>query len=132
MPPAADRPPGQPIHLVDLARGGRDLSRFLRVPYAIYGDDPNWVAPLLADLRKVFLDTNPLFEHAEMRLWVATRDGRDVGRIAGILDRTHLARHDDGACFWGFFESADDPAAATALFDRVAAWAGDHGCRKLL
>ena len=121
-----------PIQITELARRGRDLSRFLRVPYGIYGDDPNWVAPLLADLRKVFLDTNPLFEHAEMRLWVATRDGRDVGRIAGILDRAHLARHADGAVFWGFFESVDDPAVAAALFDAAAEWARGRDGRKLL
>ena len=121
-----------PIQIIELARTGRELSRFLQVPYPIYGDDPNWVAPLLVDLRKVFLDTNPLFAHAEMRLWVATRDGRDVGRIAGIVDRNHLTRHQDGAAFWGFFESVDDRAVAAALFDRAATWAREHGCRKLL
>ena len=76
------------LQIVELSRlRGRDLSRFLRVPYSIYKGDPNWVAPLLADLKKVFRDVNPLFEHAEMALWVATRGGKDVGRVAGIIDR---------------------------------------------
>jgi hypothetical protein len=120
------------IQIVELSRGSRDVSRFLRVPYSIYRDDPNWVAPLLSDLKLVFKDSNPLFEHAEMKLWVAVKDGRDVGRIAGILDRNHVAKYKDATAFWGFFESIDDSAAAGALFDAVTAWAKSHNSRRLL
>jgi hypothetical protein len=77
------------IQIVPLSRNSRDVMRFLKVSYGIYRDDPNWVAPLLMDLKKVFTDANPLFEHAVMQLWIATRDGQDVGRIAGIIDRNH-------------------------------------------
>ncbi|HEX8913812.1 MAG TPA: hypothetical protein VF796_15800 [Humisphaera sp.] len=125
-------PHDAPIEVRELRRAGGDLSRFLRLPYAIYANDPLWVAPLLSDLRKVFLDSSPLFEHAEMSIWVATRGGRDVGRIAGIFDRAHVEKHADGAAFWGFFESVDDPAVAAALFDQVAAWAKGKGAARLL
>lgn len=132
MPSLTAVPPAQKVQLVELSRGGRDLSRFLRVPYAIYKDDRNWVAPLLSDLKKVFTDANPLFEHAEMKLWVATRDGRDVGRIAGILDRTHNTYHHETTMFWGFFESENDPETATALFDAVTDWARSKQMTRLL
>jgi hypothetical protein len=122
----------KPCQIIELARDGRGVSRFLRVPYSIYHGDPNWVAPLLADLKKVFRDVNPLFEHAEMKLWVATRDGKDVGRIAGILDRNHNEFHKEATAFWGFFESADDPAVAGALFDAVNRWAREKGMNRLL
>src|SRR5262245_24685058 len=77
--------PGDP-EIIPLSRKPKDVHRFLQVSYRIYRDDPFWVAPLLMDLKRVFRDRNPLFEHAEMKLWVARRDGRDVGRIAGIVD----------------------------------------------
>src|SRR5512135_1752495 len=98
-----------PIEIVALTRSAGDIGRFLRLGYAIYDGDPHWVAPLLMDLKKVFTDANPLFAHAEMKLWVAHRNGRDVGRIAGMIDQ-HLneASQDSLACF-GFFESVDDP-----------------------
>ena len=96
------------IQVVPLSRGARDVMRFLKVSYGIYGDDPNWVAPLLMDLKKVFTDANPLFQHAEMQLWVATRGGRDVGRIAGILDHNHNQVTKDQAAFFGFFECAEN------------------------
>lgn len=121
-----------PITVREVSRNGRDLARFLRVPYPIYRDDPHWVAPLLADLKKVFKDTNPLFEHAEMRLWIAERGGQDVGRIAGILDQNHLAKHADATAFWGFFECEDNPATAAALFEQVSAWARSVGVKRLL
>lgn len=87
---------------------------------------------MLMDLKKVFTDANPLFAHAEMGLWVARRKGRDVGRIAGIIDQ-HLneASKDSLACF-GFFESVDDPEVSRALFEAVGAWARQKGARTLL
>ena len=69
------------IEIVPLSRKSRDIMRFLKVSYGVYGDDPYWVAPLLMDLKKVFTDENPLFEHAEMQLWVARgRAGRGPDR----------------------------------------------------
>ena len=81
--------------ILPLARTAREVSRFLEVSYGIYRGDPHWVAPLLMDLKKVFTDDNPLFQHAEMALWVASRNGRDVGRIAGILDHHHNQAQND-------------------------------------
>jgi len=120
------------LEIVPLNRTPHEVRRFLRVPYRIYAGDPNWVAPLLMDVKKVFADSNPLFEHAQMQLWVARRDGRDVGRIAGILDRLHNQTHDDRAAFFGFFESVDDATVANALFEAVRAWAVDLGMERLL
>ena len=123
---------GGPVTVVEVSRRGKDLTRFLHVPYPIYRDDPNWVAPLLDDLKKVFTDKNPLFEHAEMKLWVAVRGGRDVGRVAGILDRNHNAFHHESTAFFGFFESVNDPAVAGALLEAVAGWAKAKGMNRLL
>jgi len=106
--------------------------RFLKVSYGIYEDDPHWVAPLLMDLKKVFTDANPLFEHAEMQLWVASRDGRDVGRIAGILDHNHNRAAKDEAAFFGFFECADDAGVSRELFGKVLDWARQKGLKRVL
>src|SRR5512136_3167708 len=107
------------IEIVALSRSSRNIMQFLKVSYGIYGDDPHWVAPLLMDLKKVFTDANPLFEHAVMQLWVATRDGQDVGRIAGIIDRNHNHVAKDPAAFFGFYESVDDLAVSRRLFETV-------------
>ena len=121
-----------PVEILPLTRQPRDVMRFLKVSYEIYRGDPVWVAPLLMDVKKVFTDENPFFEHAEMALWVARRDGRDAGRIAGILDRNHNLTQKDNAAFFGFFECVNDPAVSRALFDAFFAWARGHGARRAL
>ncbi len=106
--------------------------RFLRVPYGIYGNDPNWVAPLLVDVKQVFSDANPLFSHAVMQLWIAVRNGRDVGRIAGIVDQNHNKVAKDQAAFFGFFESINDSEVSARLFKAVSDWARTQGMRRML
>ena len=118
--------------IVPLSRNKADVRRFLNVSYAIYRDDPHWVAPLLMDLEKVFTAANPLFDHATMQLWIVRRDGRDIGRIAGIVDRNHNRAAKDQAAFFGFFECADDRDANHALFKAVLDWARQNGMNRVL
>lgn len=106
--------------------------RFLKVSYGIYEGDANWVAPLLMDLKKVFTRENPLFEHAEIRIWVARKEGRDVGRIAGIHDKAYCNTAVSPACFFGFFECENNLRTAQSLFKAVSAWAGTKGLAKLM
>jgi GNAT superfamily N-acetyltransferase len=120
------------LQIVSVSRTAADIRRFLRVPYAIYEGDPYWVAPLMMDLKQVFEDRNPFFRHAEMQLWVACRGGRDVGRIAGIVDRTHNELHRERTAFFGFFESVNDPEISGALFQAVLDWARGRGMQRLL
>jgi GNAT superfamily N-acetyltransferase len=108
------------------------IRRFLRVPYRIYRDNPHWVAPLLADLEKVFQPVNPFFAHAEMQLWVVRRNGEDVGRIAAIIDRLHVETHQDPAAFFGFFECDRDPEASRMLFAAAHGWARQRGMRRAM
>ena len=59
------------------------LTRFIRVPWRIYRDDPQWIPPLVLERREhLNRRTNPFFQHAEVCLWLALRDGRPVGRVS--------------------------------------------------
>jgi hypothetical protein len=120
------------VTIVPLSRSSGEVSRFLEVSYEIYRDDRYWVAPLLMDLKKVFTDANPFFEHAAMQLWVATKGGRDVGRIAGIIDEHHHLRAKVPAAFFGFYESIDDREVSHGLFEAVSAWAAKKNLQRVL
>jgi GNAT superfamily N-acetyltransferase len=120
------------LQIVACSRSPREVSRFLNVSYGIYNGDAHWVAPLLLDLKKVFTEANPLFQHAEMQLWIARRDGRDVGRIAGILDHNHNGTHKENSAFFGFFECENDVKTSRQLFAAVQDWARQKGVRRLL
>ena len=120
------------IELAPVSRSSRDVARFLQVSYSIYREDPYWVAPLLMDLKKVFTEANPLFAHAKMQLWVARQGGRDVGRIAGIVDEHHNKLAEEAAAFFGFFECLEDAPVSHRLFTAVQDWAREQGLSRLL
>jgi ribosomal protein S18 acetylase RimI-like enzyme len=60
------------------------------------------------------------------------RGGREVGRIAGVVDHHHNESQKDGAAFFGFFECENDAEVSAALFEAVRAWARPQGLRRLL
>lgn len=102
---------------------------FLEVPVSIYRDDPNWVRPLDADIRRVFDPRrNVLFREGEAVRWVLyDAEGKAAGRIAAFYNR-EIAAHDSqptGGC--GFFECPDDPEAAALLFDAARRWLQEKG-----
>ncbi len=119
--------PDSSISVLPLGRSKKELSRFFDVADRIYADDPLWVAPIRDDVAKVFSPDNPFFLHGEMQLFVASKDGRDAGRIAAIVDRNHNEFHRDRTGFFGFFESENEPALARALFDAAAGWVRERG-----
>ena len=115
-------PPKQPVSIDRIGRGKGELSRFFDVADQIYRGDPHFVAPLRADLARVFQGENPFFRHGEMQLFIARRGDRDLGRIAAILDRNHNAFHEERASFFGYFESIDDTEVAGRLLEAAAVW----------
>jgi ribosomal protein S18 acetylase RimI-like enzyme len=120
------------IEIVQLSRKPRDIDRFLRVSYTIYRDDPLWVAPLLMDLKKVFTDANPLFQHCAMELWMVQRGGRDVGRIAGMMEHAQEGSKSPREASFGFFECTNDSEASDALFRTVINWAVQQGAGSIM
>jgi hypothetical protein len=69
-------------------RSRRELVAFIKLPWRLYRGEPNWVPPLLMDVKKR-LDRrrNPFFEHAEAEYFLAWRDGRPDGRVSAHIDR---------------------------------------------
>lgn len=106
----------------------RELERFIKLPYRIYEGDPNWVAPLIIDVRKAFNPAkHPFYQHSEVQPFVALRDGQVVGRIAAINNRNHVEFHEEPVGFFGWFECVDDQDVANALFGAVGDWLRERG-----
>ena len=104
-------------------RTGRDLRRFVSLPYRLHRGDAGWAPPLRRDVRRMLNPRrNPFFDHADAGYFLAERSGRVVGRIAAIENRLHNEFHQDRVGFFGFFECEDDRVVAVALFEAVAAW----------
>lgn len=109
-----------------------ELDRFIRLPMTLGRGDPNYVAPLMMERREALTPkTNPFFDHAEVQLWLAVRDGRDVGRISAQIDRLAPASMGRVGHF-GLIAAEDDPAVFGALFREAEAWLRARGCERAL
>ena len=106
----------------------RLVKQFVELPYELYAGDAHWVPPLRRDEhRRLTPRHNPFLAHAEMALFVATRNGRILGRVAAIDDRAHNEFHHEHLAWFGFFEAADG-ATGASLLSTVEAWARQRGC----
>jgi hypothetical protein len=111
--------------------GRDDLRQFLRVPYTIYADDPNWIAPLLIERREHLAKKNPYFAHARWQGFIASRNGRPVGRISAQVDELHLDRYDDATGFFGFLDAEDNADTFRTLFEAAENWLAEQGMRRV-
>jgi hypothetical protein len=111
------------IEKIDV-RSKSHLQRFIRFPFRLYENHPQWVPPLLIDTRmQLNPDKHPFYEHSAADFFIATRDGRDVGRIAALENRRYNKQHGKAQAQFYFFECEDDQEAAGKLFDAVFDWA---------
>ncbi len=105
------------------AEGRQGLKQFIELPYSLYRNDPYWVPPLriavkeLLDRRK-----HPFYANADVEFFLARRNGRVVGRIAAILDKSYIEFHTEKAGFFGFYESPEDPEIARSLLTHARDW----------
>jgi hypothetical protein len=99
-----------------------DRKTFVDLAYSLNRDDPHWVPPLKTEVHGLIDPrTNPWFEHAEARLFLAERGGEPVGRISAQVDelvQQHMGR---GTGQWGMLEAADEEVAR-ALLHRAESW----------
>jgi GNAT superfamily N-acetyltransferase len=105
-----------------------DLLAFIKLPFRIYKDDPYWVSPLISE-REDFLNPrkNPFFEHADVTLFLARRNGDVVGTIAALVDHNHNAFHKEQTGFFGMFEVIEDYGVAEALLRTACDWVKERG-----
>ena len=112
--------------------GRSDLGAFIRVPWLVYKNDPNWVPPLLVERRGALSAKHPYFKHAKWRAWIAYRKGKAVGRISAQIDDLHLKRYDTNTGFFGLIEAVDDPEVFGALFETAENWLRSEGIREVI
>jgi hypothetical protein len=95
---------------------------FERTAEAIHKTNPVFTPPFPGSIAK-FLAPDSTFNrrHGAITAFVAERDGKPIGRIAAIVNRSHNKYHNDRAGFFGFFECVNEPEVAQALFKNASA-----------
>ena len=108
-----------PLHL-EPCRSARQWRLFERVPELLHGTDACFVPPFPGQVTKLRGAWYPFRRDGTLRPYVAFRNGRPVGRVATIVNRTHNELHGDRTGFFGFFDFTDADVAG-ALLERVRA-----------
>ena len=120
------------IRAVDHSKRSQ-IRKFVKFGIDFYKDNPYYVPPLVMD------DTNPLspkknpaFDFCEAQAFMAYRDGKPVGRIAGIINHKVNGRTGRKDLRFGFVDFIDDPEVSQALFDAVSQWGRVKGMTSIV
>ena len=104
---------------------------FHHLPFKIYRDDPQWVAPLLLERQFHFqAKHNPYFQHARAAFFLAYRGREPIGRITAQIDRLVQERY-PGMGHFGFIEGLDDPELFAALLNTAEDWLRHQGMTRV-
>jgi len=106
----------------------RDLKKFIGFPYKHFAGNKFWCPPLRFDeMNTLRSDKNPAFDFCESGYWLAFRDGKIVGRIAGIINYKSNERWNEKLVRFGWIDFIDDLAVSSLLLDTVTAWGKEKG-----
>ncbi len=104
--------------MVSIARvkSKAEFKLFESIPELLHGEDPYFVPPFPGSIVKLINSKSPFCRHGEVVCFIAFRNGKAVGRIAAIENRSHNAYYSDKVGFFGFFDFIDDGEVVTALY----------------
>jgi ribosomal protein S18 acetylase RimI-like enzyme len=110
----------------------KDLRTFVKVPFKIFKGNPYWVPPLTSEELKTFdKKNNPAYKGADSRFFIAYKNGKPVGRIAGIISYAANEKYNAKNLRFGWFDTIEDYEVAEALFKEVEKWGKELGMETL-
>jgi ribosomal protein S18 acetylase RimI-like enzyme len=110
----------------------RELRQFIRFPYRLYKDDPNWVAPLRSEQWAQFdPEKNPMLDHCDTQFFLLKEDGRVIGRCSAFVDHLAVEHWGERIGLFGSFECVDSAEAAHVLLAGASDWLAGQGMDKM-
>ena len=104
------------------------LRKFVDFQFKLYAGNKFWVPPLRTDeMNTLRRDRNPAFDFCEAKYWLACRDNKIVGRVAGIINNRYNEIWDKKTAKFGWIDFIDDAEVSGALLDKVEEWAKEKG-----
>ena len=117
------------VEIKEIKPTKKAILEFIHYPIdVLYKDSPYFVPPLITDEIDLLLpERNPAFEFCESKYFMAFRDGKPVGRIAGIINHVVNKRANKNECRFGFVDFINDDEVVDALFNAVTEWGKAKG-----
>ena len=109
-----------------------DLKKFVKFPFKLYKGNQYWAPPFIKDeIKTLSKDINPAFENCRAKYWLAYKDGKLAGRIAGIINNVLIEKWKVKKARFGWIDFIDDKEVSKALFNAVEKWAKENGLESI-
>ncbi|MCQ3938141.1 MAG: hypothetical protein DPW18_13990 [Chloroflexi bacterium] len=106
---------------------------FLRLPFSIYRDIPQWVPPLQMDERlRLRPKRFPYYKHSHAAFFLACSGVQPIGRLAVLDNRPYNEFNREATAFFYLFECENNPEAAQGMFEAGFAWARSRGLTRII
>ena len=98
----------------------KGVRNFVKFPFKLYKQSPYWVPPIISEEMKIFEEaTNPILKDAELKLFLAYRGSKVVGRIAAIINWIEVNTQNTRKMRFGWFDFINDLEVSRALLAKV-------------
>lgn len=110
----------------------KDLEKFIKFPITLYAGNGQFVPEMANDVRDSFNpDKNLGLSFTEVQAFIAERDGKVVGRIAGIINTRANKKWNSSVVRFGYIDFIDDLEVSKALLDTVVEWGRERGMTEI-
>lgn len=111
----------------------KDLKKFVEFPNVLYKGNEYYVPFLAMDEIETFTPAkNPAYAFCETRLFLACKDDKIVGRIAGLINHAYNKKWNKNAIRYTRFDFIDDYEVSAALFNKVVEWGKERGYTEIM
>ena len=111
-------------------KSSSELKKFISYPNTLYKGNPYRCPPLFFDEKNTLSSSkNSAFEYCQAEYWLAYRNGKIVGRVAGIINPHANKRWGEELVRFGWIDFIDDPQVSQKLIDMVAEWGKIRGMK---
>lgn len=94
----------------------KQLREFVKFPFRLYQSSPFWIPPIIsAEMKQLSPEGNPAFEHSEVGLFLAKKNGQTVGRIAALVNDLETQHLGEIHGRFGWFDFVEDQEVCNAL-----------------
>lgn len=121
------------LQIIEIPPTKKKLREFAQFEIDLYEGNPYFVPNLISDdVKTLSPSVNPAFEFCEAVCYMAYRDGKPVGRIAGIINHQVNKTTGEKSVRFGFFDFIDDHEVSEALLKEVEGWGRRKGMTRII
>jgi hypothetical protein len=120
------------VRKLDTTRA-QDVRQFINFPFKLYRACPQWVPPILPEIKLVLnRNKHPFYRHSSADFFVVESEGQTLGRIVVMDNRNYNAHHGRKDSFFYYFEEVEDVEVARDLFNAAFDWARGRGLEQIV